>query len=264
VIAVLALLLAAAPASAGPPDQRTAKARFDECAARSDSDPAAAAQIAQQWAASGGGVPAAQCLGVARSAAGDWAGAADAFTTAADLADHVRDRNAANLWVSAGNAALAGGDAARARTALGNALANPALSDPMKGEALLDRARADVAANDLPSARSDMNQALALVPADPMAWLLSATLARRMNDGDRASADIQEATLRAPNEPDILFEAGNIAAANGRMDEALKQWARAAAGDPRNPVTQAAQHELAANGGGSAPVTKPAAPQQGR
>jgi tetratricopeptide (TPR) repeat protein len=263
VIPVLALLLAAAPASAGPPDTRNAKARFDECAKVSDTDPAAAAQMAASWAGAGGGVPAAQCLGIARSAAGDWRGAADAFSTAADLADKTHDRNAANLWVSAGDAALAGGDSARARAALSNAIANPTLSDEMKGEALIDRARAAVAAGDLPAARTDMNQAVALVPADPMAWLLSATLARRMNDGGRAASDIREASLRAPNDPDVLFEAGNIAAANGDMGGARAQWARAAVGDPRSDGAQAAKSELAATGGVPASAKTPT-PQQGR
>ena len=140
-ILALALLLAAAPAPAGPPDQRSPQARFDECVKKSDSDPAAAAQIAIAWAGSGGGDPAAQCLGMARSALNDWKGAADAFTAAAEIADKTHDRRAANLWVSAGNAALAGGDTARAHTALSSAIADPALGEQMKGEALLDRAR---------------------------------------------------------------------------------------------------------------------------
>ena len=248
-ILALALMLAAAPASAGPPDQRSPQARFDECVKKSDSDPAAAAQIATVWAGSGGGASAAQCLGMARSALNDWKGAADAFTAAAEIADKTHDRRGANLWVSAGNAALAGGDTARAHTALSHAIANPALGEQMKGEALLDRARTDVAANDLPAARADMNDALALVPADPMAWLLSATLARRMGDGARASADIKEAMMRAPNEADVLYEAGNVAATNGDMDGARAQWTRAAAADPQSDAAKSARAELAASGG---------------
>lgn len=252
-ILALALLLAAAPASAGPPDQRSPQARFDECVKKSDSDPAAAAQIAIAWAGSGGGAPAAQCLGLARSAMSDWKGAADAFTAAAEIAGKTHDRRAANLWVSAGNAALAGGDFARAHAALSTAIADPALGEQMKGEALLDRARANVAASDLPAARADMNDALALVPADPMAWLLSATLARRMGDGTRASADIKEAILRAPNEADVLYEAGNVAAADGDMDGARAQWARAAAADPQSDAAKSARAELAATGSDAQP-----------
>jgi tetratricopeptide (TPR) repeat protein len=255
VIPVLALLLAAA---GGPADTRSTPERFDACVKLSDSDPAAAQKTAAEWAGSGGGVPAAQCLGIARSAASDWKGAADAFVVAAGLAEGTQDKNAPSLWVSAGNAALAGGDAARAKAALGNALNTAGFGGLMRGEAYLDRARADVALNDLAGARGDMNEALHLAADDPMAWLLSATLARRMGDQARAATDIGQAATRAPNDPDVLFESGNIAAAAGDMAKARGEWAKAAAADPRSPGAEKARAELAANGG-PAP-TKPATP----
>jgi len=248
VILPLALLLAAA-APAGPADTRPDKARFDACVHLSDGDPTAAEKTAADWARTGGGVPAAQCLGIALSAAGDWKNATDAFSTAATLAEQTHTPGAANLWVSAGDAALAGGDAAHARALLSTAIAAPNLSDQMKGEAYLDRARAGVAANDLGSARGDMDAALKLVPADPMAWLLSATLARRMNDQARAATDIKEAQTRAPEEADILFEAGNIAAAGGDMPGARALWQHAAAAEPGSDAAQRAHAELAATGG---------------
>lgn len=244
----LALLLAAA-APAGPADTRTDRARFDACVHLSDGDPIAAEKTAADWARTGGGVPAAQCLGIALSAAGDWKSAAGAFSTAADLAEQTHTPGAANLWVSAGDAALAGGDAAQARTMLSTAIASPNFPDQMKGEAYLDRARAGVAANDLGSARGDMDEALKLVPADPMAWLLSATLARRMGDQARAATDIKEAETRAPEEADVLFEAGNIAAAAGDMTGARAQWAHALAAEPGSDAAGRAKAELAATGG---------------
>ncbi len=250
-----ALLLAATPA-AGPADTRSSQTRYDDCVKLSDADPAAAQASAIAWAKSGGGVPAAQCLGIARAAAEDWKGAVDAFSTAADLAEKTHQSVlAANLWVSAGNAALAGGDPAKAREALTTAIASPDLSDPLKGEAYLDRARAAVAQDDNPSARIDLDQAEKLVAGDPMAWLLSATLARRMNDGTRAAADIQEAMLRAPNQSDILYEAGNIAASAGDMDQARSQWTRAVSAEPGSDAATRAKAELAQIGG---PVPTPA------
>ncbi len=244
----LVLLLAAA-APAGPTDTRSTQARFDACVHLSDSDPAAAAKTAADWARTGGGVAAAQCLGIARSAASDWKGAVDAFSTAATLADQTHAPGVANLWVSAGDAALAGGDAAQARTLLTTAIATPDFPSQMKGEAYLDRARAGVAANDLPGARADMDEALKLVPADPMAWLLSATLARRMNDQPRAATDIGEAQTRAPDVADILYEAGNIAAAGGDVPGARAQWVKALAAEPESGAAKQARAELAATGG---------------
>jgi len=257
VILALALLLAATPASSGPADTRSPQARFDSCLHLSDTNPAAAEKVAADWARTGGGVSAAQCLGIARSALGDWKGATDAFTTAASLADQIHAPGGPNLWVSAGDAALAGGDAAAARKALSTALDAPGLPDQMKGEAYLDRARADVAATDLAAARGDLDEALKLVPADPVAWLLSATLARRMDDLTRAANDIKEAATRAPKAPEVLFEAGNIAAASGDMAAARAQWSQAAAIDPDGDIARQAQAELAATGG--APAAKPSA-----
>src|SRR3546814_5476597 len=51
-----------------------------------------------------------------------------------------------------------------------------------KGEIYLDRARALVAMDKLAEARPDIDKALSEVPKDPLAWLLSATLARRMDN----------------------------------------------------------------------------------
>jgi tetratricopeptide (TPR) repeat protein len=253
VILPLALLLAAAaPAATGPADTRSPQERFDACLHLSDVNPAAAEKVAADWARTGGGVAAAQCLGIARSALGDWKGATDAFTTAASLADQIHVSSAPNLWVSAGDAALAGGDAATARKALSTAIAAPDLPDQMKGEAYLDRARADVAAEDLGAARGDLDVALKLVPDDPVAWLLSATLARRMNDQARAATDIKGAETRAPNAPEVFFEAGNIAAAGGDMADARTQWSHAIAVAPDSDIAQQAQAELATTGGNSA------------
>jgi tetratricopeptide (TPR) repeat protein len=248
VILPLTLLLTAAPVT-GPIGDGTVQAHFDACAKQSDIDPAGAQQTAIAWAKTGGGVAAAQCLGIARSATGDWKGAAEAFSTAADLADKIHQPlAAASAWVSAGNAALAAGDAANARTALSTAIASPDLPDPLKGEAYVDRARAGVAAGDNQAARADLDQAVSLVPADPMAWLLSATLARRMNDDIRAAADIKEAMLRAPNQSDVLYEAGNIAASSGDMDDARAQWTRAASAEPDSDAAQRARVELTRTG----------------
>lgn len=242
-IPALALLLAATPAAG--PSAPSMPARFEACVRQSDTDPAAAQKTAAEWAGSGGGVPAAQCLGIARTAAGDWKGAADAFVVAAGLAEGIHDANASSLWVSAGNAALAGGDPSRAKAAIGNALNTPGFGGLMRGEALLDRARANVALNDLGSARSDMNEALGLAADDPMTWLLSATLARRMGDTTRATADIAQAETRAPNDPDVLFESGNIAAAAGDMAKARAEWTKAAAANPKSPAAESARAELA-------------------
>ncbi|MBU3076881.1 tetratricopeptide repeat protein [Sphingomonas quercus] len=230
---ILAAMLAAQPAPAAVPPSDNA-ARFEACAKLAGTDPAAAEKQADAWRLANGGIPARQCLGLAYVGLERYGPAAAAFTQAAKDAEIQHDGRAAILWVLAGNASLAGGDATVARTALSRALALDMLIPAQAGEAYLDRARAAVAANDPAAARADIDAALKLVAADPMAWLLSATLARRQGQYERAAKDILEADRLAPGNAAIAYEDGNIAMASGKPDAARAAWARAAAskGDP--------------------------------
>ncbi|GGE86810.1 tetratricopeptide repeat protein [Sphingomonas prati] len=205
----LFLLLQAAAGPAAPPTVATK--RFEACTALIKTDAAAAVAEGERWAATNGGLPARLCLGLAYVAQEKWAPAEIAFAQAATEAEAARDGRAAALWVQAANAALAADDPSKARGDLDKALSLPVLTDVMRGEAYLDRARAGVALNDLPAARIDLDQALKLVPADPLAWLLSAALARRQGDQRRAVRDLAEARTRDPRAPEITEEAARIA-----------------------------------------------------
>lgn len=226
-----ALLLAAADPIA---------TRYEACAALAQADPAKAVAEADAWRVGGGGLPARQCLGLAYVAQERWGPASIAFEQAASDAEILRDGRAATLWVQAGNAALAGDEAGRARTLFDHALALPVLAGELRGEAHVDRARAGVALDDLAGARADLDKAVALVPADPMAWLLSATLARRQKDLPRAATDIARAIKLAGDDASVQFEAGMIAQAMGKQDEARAAWARAATIAPQSVAGQAA------------------------
>ena len=85
---------------------------------------------------------------------------------------------------------------------------------------------------------------LKLTPADPLAWLLSATLARYDGDLGRAQKDIIEATKRAPDEASVAFEAGNIALGSGVEDEARASWAEAVKLAPTSVAGKAAAAAL--------------------
>jgi tetratricopeptide (TPR) repeat protein len=220
-------------------------ARFDACLKLIKADPQAAVDQASEWAQRSNDVPARQCLGLAFVAAERWEPATVAFEQAAQDAEIKRDGRATILWVQAGNAALGGDDPGKARQDLDRALALPTLPDQLRGEAWLDRARADVALGDLPLGRTDMDKALKLVPADPFAWLLSATLARRQRDHERAEKDIQEAAKLAPDDPAVVLEMGNIADARGQREAAKLAWTRAAQLGPGTPEGKAAAEALA-------------------
>ena len=152
---------------------------------------------------------------------------------------------AANYWAQAGNAFLAAGDATHARAALDAALAAGELSGFALGEAQLDRARASVAGGQMVAARVDLDAALTNAPADPLAWLLSATLARRMKNLPRAQKDIAQALARSADDASVQLEAGNIAAVAGDEAGARKAWSEAARlSPPDSPIRAEAAKAL--------------------
>ncbi|HET7409339.1 MAG TPA: hypothetical protein VFJ13_04000 [Paracoccaceae bacterium] len=240
---MLSLLFAAALQTVSGP-ALSGDARYHACIEAATADPAEGEMNARRWKAAGGGLDAQQCLGVALANQTRWIGAADAFEEAAREAMLADDEQAARFWVQAGNAWLAAGDAAAAQRAFGAALDTGTLTGLARGEAHLDRARALVAAGDLAAARIDIDAALEDAGDDPLAWLLSATLARRMNDWPRARKDIAEALARAPDDASVQLEAGNIAAAGGDEEAAKAAWDQALRLAPESPAGRAAGEAL--------------------
>jgi tetratricopeptide (TPR) repeat protein len=235
------LLMLAAAAVPVSPEQ----ARFDACATLANADPVRALAEAGTWRIAGGGILARQCEGLAYVTQKRWLPAATAFEAAAREADMKSDGRAATLWVQAGNAALAGNDAKKALPFFDGALARGALQGEQLGEAHLDRARARAALGDMKGARADLDLVATHVPADPLGWLLSATLARKMNDLPRAQLDIEEAAKRAPDDASVALEAGNIAVLSGREDAARTAWQAAVKLAPESISGKAATESLA-------------------
>jgi tetratricopeptide (TPR) repeat protein len=235
VIQFLALL--SAQAAGTPPTSPTQK--LDACVAQARTDPAGAEQVARTLGRAGEA-----CRGVALTGQDDFSGAAIALTAAARNAELAKEARAADYWAQAGNAWLAAGDAAKARAALDAALAAGTLTDLNRGEAYLDRARALVATGDMKAARVDLDLATKDAADDPLAWLLSATLARRMGDLPRAKLDIAQALRRSADDASVQLEAGNIAAAAGEADRAQAAWKEAARLAPDAPAGRSAANAL--------------------
>lgn len=242
-IAALMLLAQAAPAPADPQRYRT-------CAAVAEADGAKGAAAADAWAKEGGGFLADRCKGLALSTGGQWAAAAAIFEFSAQAAQVARHSVAYPTWAQAGNAWLAAGEPTRAKAALDNAINPGLLRDLQLGQAHIDRARAFVGMGQLPSARADLDIAVREAPEDPLGWLLSATLARRMGDLERARDDIVESAERDGDNPAVQFEVGNIAAALGEDAGARGAWQRVIELAPDSPQAASAKAALAANPGG--------------
>ena len=140
--------------------------------------------------AEGGEFLARHCLGFAYAEQFNWPAATIAFAESAQAAEVARDKRADKFWAQAENAALAGGEPSKALEYLNAALVQGSLKGLAKGLVHLDRARAHVALENYPAAKSEFAMVHQLAPQDPLGWLLSATLARRMGDLARAKNDI--------------------------------------------------------------------------
>ena len=261
------VLLALAPVQAGTPSPQTTSAksavagpleiradRLQRCIALTQTDPAAARAEAARWRIAGGRFAARECAGLAFAAEKAWGSAAGEFEEAAREAQLAKNPGAANYWAQAGNAWLAAAQPAKARAALDWALTAGTLTGLSLGEAQLDHARALVATGDLDSARTDIDLALTNAADDPLAWLLSATLARREGNPVRAKKDIGEALRRSADDASVQLEAGNIAATAGDETAAREAWGQAARLAPDTAVGRSAVTALRQfDGGTSAP-----------
>ena len=184
------------------------------------------------------------CRAVEASKAGRFAEAAAAFESAAELSpttDPARDRALA----AAGNMWIAAGQPGKAALALDKALAGTGLRAEQHGLALLDRARAAESQNDLKTARAKVSEAAKTIAEDPYLWFFSAALALREEDVPTAKSSINRALALAPTSPEILFEAGHVAKAGGEDAQARDYWTRTIAADPNGPAGKAARDALA-------------------
>lgn len=179
------------------------------------------------------------CRALDAQKSGNDQAAAAGFEEAAK-ASPPQDLKTARMWAAAGNLWIAAGQPGKATADLDKALSLPGLEAAQRGEALLDRARAAEAQNDLATARAKLNEAGATIGQDPFYWYFSASLAMREGDRIGAKNAIDHALKLAPNDPTILFEAGHVADYSGDDDQARLYWEQASAGDPNGPIGKAA------------------------
>ena len=176
----LFLLQAASPAAAQPLPTLD-ELQFTECLTLASKDPASAISSASLWAQQKGGYLARACHGFALATDFKFDLAAPMLTEAATLADAKGDPRAARFWAQAGNAAIAAGQPDVAIDALGKALASKSLDNHERADSEVDRARAFVALGKSADGEAALATARQLAPENGAAWLLSATLARRLN-----------------------------------------------------------------------------------
>ncbi len=179
------------------------------------------------------------CRALVAQKVGNNEAATQSFEEAAK-ASNDKDPKTARMYAAAGNLWIAANQPGKAALDLDKALSLPGLEAEQRGEALLDRARAAEAQNDVRTARAKLNEAAQTISEDPFYWYFSAALAIRENDPSTAKTAIGKALALAPSDPTILFEAGHVADFTGDDDQARSYWMRAAGSDPNGPVGKAA------------------------
>lgn len=205
---------------------------------------AAAAPAAPTACPESDDAPALTCRAIAHQSEGRFDSAASAFEQLAALlpaTDPKRDRALA----AAGNMWIAANEPGKAALALDRALSGTGLQADQRGEALLDRARAAEAQDDLASARAWLDQASQIIGDQPFLWYFSAALAIREGDPAAAKSAIDRALALAPGDPLIVFEAGHVAHFAGNPAGARAYWTRAAQLDPDGPAGKAAKEAIA-------------------
>ncbi len=256
--ALFILLQAATPASAQPLPTLD-EVQFEECQTLARTDAASAVMDASLWGQQGGGYLAKACHGFALASDFRFAEALPILTEAAQGADAKSDPRAARFWAQAGNAAIADNKPAEAMVALDKALASVAPNNAERADIEVDRGRTLVALGQTDDAAKALASARTLGAENGTAWLLSATLARRMEKLPDAIAYIQTAASLLPRDPAVALEAGNIAIAAGDETAARKQWEQVIAIAPTSRQANTAQTQLAALN-----AAAPAAPTDSR
>lgn len=216
------------------------------CAARAEADPTGAADTARSALARSSGMDratAGHCLALALSAQELWPEAASALAEARAALPDGNGEYAARLSLAEAAARLAAGDAEAALQVLDTAGVEQ--GSPLASMIAVDRSRALVALGRLDEAAAALAQARIANPDNDEAWLLSATLSRRMGQLDLAQQQIERAAILRPAGPEIALEAGVIAVLAGRDEAALRSWQSVLESAPGTPAALTAADYIA-------------------
>ena len=121
--------------------------------------------------------------------------------------------------------------------------------------AAMDLARALVALGRLERGLAPLETATGLAPDESEAWLLKATLLRRLDRLGDAQAAIERAVAISPQDSEIGLEAGVIAILGGREDAARSSWQSVIEVQPDSLAAETARGYLAQLG--AVPATPP-------
>ncbi|GAB5351875.1 tetratricopeptide repeat protein [Qipengyuania sp. 483] len=221
-----------------------------KCLQQTSSNPQTALNTAQRWRETAdsdlGLAQSAHCLGLAMVKLGRMNEARQAFELASAEAPKDNLGYAARLSAMAGNAAVAEGDIEAALPLLDRAggMALAAEDGTLAAGLRVDLARLLVRADREEDAAAALAEAREADNTNAEAWLLSATLSRRLERLGEAQSQIERAALLAPQNPQVGLEAGVIAAMSGREADAIASFSSVLEVAPDSAEAQRAQGYL--------------------
>lgn len=233
--------------SRSAPAVTAAPNRLKDCLDLAMLRPADAIEVAEVWLAEAKSMAdraeAKQCKALALTRIESWGEAGALFLSARDDTPAHENGERARFGAMGGNALIASGNMVEALGALDSARAdaNAAGEARLGGLIQIDRARALVALGQADDAAAALKEAREVMPDSAQAWLLSATLSRRMGKLREAQAQIELAAELAPIDPEVGLEAGVIAVQSGRDEAARKSWLSVLKAAPGSPAAKTAQ-----------------------
>lgn len=217
-----------------------------QCFERADTDPEAARLESRERFDQSTGIDraiAGHCLGYALSNLDRWSEAAEAFGRAKDVVPADNPGYRTRLGAATAAARLAAGEPEAALIELSALDAGD--NSQLASRIALDRARASVALDRAGEAELALDAARTADADNAEAWLLSATLARRLGKLDEARTYIERAAILRPYGSEIGLEAGVIAVLSGDDDTARRNWQSVVETAPESPAALTAAGYLA-------------------
>jgi len=210
--------------------QQPQDAPLGRCLRMASEEPEAALDYAQNWRERAEEpldlAQSAHCLGLAMVQLGRLEDAQKVFDLAAGEVPEGNLPYAARLSAMAGNAAMARQRPDEALPLIDRAggMALAAQDQPLAAQLRVDLARTLVALGNDADAVKALAEARGADATNGEAWLLSATLSRRMKRYGEAQQQIERAGDLAPRDPAVGLEAGVIAALSGREQDAIRSF----------------------------------------
>jgi len=231
--------------------------RYRACVDMIERSPDKAINLALEWQAMDGGVPARHCEALALAHLEEYAeSAARLMSIAEDIrigkgmpvkGDKRLVANGAligDMYGQAANAWLLADEIVRAEDAIELALAVVPEGTAQQRELLVDRARIAAADQDYEYALADLEAVLKADEEREDILILIAAAARGVGNFDRAEEALMKYRRAYPADTAIQLELGNLRYAQGRFDEARQAWLDLLLSAEEGPNAEAARANL--------------------